>query len=117
MAPHGWLVGQIWTWGPLYVKTANLVLSNKWKAENAMYSMKDGYVGISQFGTAVPLSVRKEAKSIQQSLENDSFYVFKGPMKDRSGVLRIPSGKILDSSEIRSIDWLVPGVEGNLAKK
>jgi basic membrane protein A and related proteins len=117
MAPKGWLVAQTWNWGPLYVKIAGSVLDHKWNADNARYSMKDGYVGISALGSVVPEGLRKEAKVIEQNIESGKIAVFQGPIKDNSGATRVAIGAKASAKELEEMNWLVAGVDGSVTNK
>jgi hypothetical protein len=65
----------------------------------------------------VPQPVRAEAITILQKMTNGQFDIFKGPISDREGNVRIPAGKVADHSYLEKIDWVVPGVAGSLPKK
>lgn len=114
--PKGWLTGQCWNWGPLYVKIAESVRDHTWKPGSHCYGMKDGYVDISQFGAAVPDAVRKQASSIKRQIEDGSLVIFKGPIKDRDGKLRVKAGEVLDAKGLADLNWVVEGVDGALPK-
>ena len=45
-----------------------------------------------------------------------SFDIFKGPLKDNTGKLVIPAGKVLKQTdlELESMNYLVEGVTGNV---
>lgn len=116
-APKGWLTGEMWNWGPLYVKIAQSVQGNTWKSENARYGMKEGYAKLSPFGPSVPAKVQSEATAVKQKIESGAFVVFQGPLKDRDGKELVATGKLPSSDLIESMNWLVPGVEGPLPKK
>lgn len=112
-----WLTGQVFNWGPLYVKIADSVMKKTWKQGNEIYGMKDGYVGIGPFGAAVNNKLREQAAGLIRDIEEGKLYVFQGPISDRSGKVRIASGQRADYKTIGQINWLVPGVEGALPKK
>ncbi len=81
-----------------------------------MYSMKDGCVGVSPFGKAVPWAVQTEANAIKQQIVNGGLLVFKGPIMDQAGALRIPAGHVANTNELEEMDWLVQGVDGTMPK-
>jgi basic membrane protein A len=116
-APKGWLTGQAWDWGEVYVKITKSVLNHTWKPGDVRYGLKDGSVKLSSFGPSVPQPVRAEAITILQKMTNGQFDIFKGPISDREGNVRIPAGKVADHSYLEKIDWVVPGVAGSLPKK
>lgn len=79
-APKGWLTGELWNWGPLYVKIAQSVRNGTWKPGNATYSMSDGYTKLAPFGKAVPRKVQQEALALSKKIEKGTFVVFQGPL-------------------------------------
>jgi basic membrane protein A len=116
-APKGWLTGQMWNWGPLYVKIAKSVQAGTWKSGNPRYGMNDGYTKLSSFGPSVPAQVQKEALEAKQKIDQGKFVVFQGPLKDREGKERVAAGKLADANLIEEMNWFVPGVEGPLPSK
>ena len=50
-----------------------------------------------------------------QMKKGESFDPFTGPIKDRSGVLRVPAGKTMSIADLNSMSWVVPGVVGQVA--
>jgi basic membrane protein A and related proteins len=115
--PHGYLTGQAWNWGPLYVKIARSVLDGTWKPANLRFALKDHYVTLARFGPEVPAKVQKEANLSMQQMENGTLKIFRGPLKDRDGKMRLADGKLPDDQWLETTDWFVEGVEGNLPAK
>lgn len=116
LSSKSWLTGQTWNWGPLYVKIAQSIIDHTWRPANSIYGMKDGYVCLSAFGSAVPLSVQKEANSVRDKIIAGKLIVFKGPLKDRDGRERLHPDQTLDDKDLACVDWVVPGVEGPVPK-
>jgi len=114
---HGFLTGQAWNWGPLYAKIAQSVADGSWKPANLRYPLKDHYVKLAQIGSEVPAPVRKDANTALQQIETGTLKIFKGPLKDRTGKLRLAAGESADYQWLESTDWFVEGVEGNLPSK
>lgn len=46
---------------------------------------------------------------------NPKFDPFTGPIKDRNGVTRVPAGKVMSIGELNSMQWVAPGVSGQVA--
>lgn len=116
MAPQGWLTGQRWNWGPLYVKFAQSVIDKTWKPGDHYFKVKDGYSELSPFGKAVPQNVRDQALRAMRDIESGKLVIFKGPLKDRAGKERIPSGTSASTSQLVNMNWLVSGIEGAMPK-
>lgn len=43
------------------------------------------------------------------------FDPFRGPIRDRNGVLRVPIGKVMSIGDLNSMQWVAPGVTGQVA--
>lgn len=114
--PKAWLTGQSWNYGPLYVKIVDQVINSSWKPDTQYYTAKDGYAQLASFGSMVPQAMREEAALAFKKIATGKTAVFAGPIKDSSGKLRIPAGKVADNQSIGQMNWVVPGVEGALAK-
>jgi basic membrane protein A len=117
LAPKGWLTGPCWDWGPIYVRISKSVIDHTWKTGNQRYGAKDGAAKLASFGPAVPKAVQQEAAALLEKTAKGKFVIFKGPMKDRDGNMRIPPGKVADNSFLENLDWVVPGIEGSIPKK
>jgi len=116
LAPQGWLIGQKWNWGPLYVKTVQSVLNRIWKGGNYLATSKENCAELSSIGKGVPPAVKKEALDLWAKIKADKFTIFRGPLKDRDGKIVIPAGKALDDTLLSQTDWVVAGIYGNLPK-
>jgi simple sugar transport system substrate-binding protein len=49
------------------------------------------------------------------SSSKPGFDPFTGPLQDRHGVTRVPSGKTLTKEELNQMQWVAPGVTGPVA--
>lgn len=116
LAPNGWLTGQAWNWGPLYVKIMNSIKDNSWKADNLRFGIQDGYAGLSPFGKAVPSVVRSQALNAMTALKEHKLQIFAPGLKDREGKVRLAVGEKLDQAWLDRMDFVVPGVSGSLPK-
>jgi len=117
LVPSGWLTGQSWNWGPLYVKVVESIQNNTWKPDNLRYGLADGYVVLAPFGKAVPKAVQAQALDAIEKLKQHKRAVFAPPLKDRDGAVRLVKGEPIDTAWLEKMNWFVPGVEGNLPKK
>jgi len=117
LAIKGWLTGAKWNWGPLYVKIVQSILDNTWQRSDSRYGAKEGYVQLSSFGASVPKVIQRQALEVWQKLKDGKFIVFKGPIKDRDGVLRIPAGQVANANYLAQMDWVVAGVQGSLPRE
>jgi basic membrane protein A len=116
LLPKSWLTGVLWNWGPLYTKVAESVENGTWRSSSDFYGMKDDCIKLAAFGNSVPKKVQDEALALAEKIKQGKLEVFKGPLKDRDGVLRLSNGQKADCTWLGNMNWLVSGVEGSLAK-
>jgi basic membrane lipoprotein Med (substrate-binding protein (PBP1-ABC) superfamily) len=112
-----WLTGTLIDWGPFYASVAQAVLDGTWKSGISVCGAQGGNVKLASFGSAVPKKVQDEAHAIMQKVETGNLAIFEGPLKDRDGNERLHAGERPDVKWLFSMDFFVPGVEGNLPKK
>ena len=61
-------------------------------------------------------SVATEMKTAEEAIVSGKLKPFSGPIKDQSGAERVAAGAALPDQEIRTMTWLVDGVQGTLPK-
>lgn len=117
LVPNGWLTGQSWNWGPLYVKIVKSIQNNTWKAEDLRYGIEAGYAVLAPFGKSVPKPLQAEALAAMEQLKQHKLDMFAAPVKDRDGNIKLALGKKADKKWFESMDWFVQGIQGTLPKK
>ncbi len=62
----------------------------------------------------MPEAARTQAEAIRAQMMKGSFDIFKGELKDNTGKVVIPGGKVLRQTdlELESMNYLVDGVIG-----
>jgi basic membrane lipoprotein Med (substrate-binding protein (PBP1-ABC) superfamily) len=115
-APKGWITAATWNWGPLMVDLVKQAANGTYKPTLYRAGIKDGLTVLAPFGANVPDDVKKLSSSARDEIINGKLMPFKGPIKDQTGTVRIPDGKIPETSELESINWLVEGVTGTIPK-
>lgn len=117
LGPKGWLTGSCFNWGPLYLRVTSSVLNHTWKPSVVETSMKDDAIKLATIGSAVPPALRKQAVSLAADIKSGRFVVFQGPVKDRDGKERLPTGQRPDAKWLAAMNFFVEGVDGALPKK
>ncbi|PWT94702.1 MAG: BMP family ABC transporter substrate-binding protein [Candidatus Melainabacteria bacterium] len=116
LLPKSWLTGGAWNWGPLYEKVTESVENHTWHSSSNFYGMKDDCIKLAPFGTAVPKKVQDEAVALAEKIKQGKLVVFKGPLRDRDGLVRLSTGQNVNTDWLGKMNWLVSGVEGTLTK-
>jgi basic membrane protein A and related proteins len=133
-APKNVISGQIADWSGIYIDIIKKVQAGTYTTknlENVDYWWKLADKGVAlggEIGQPInPVFVDQlKAKKVgssnaydlvnlrlrQMSASKASFDPYKGPIKDRNGVVRIAAGKTASIGELNSIEWAAQGVVG-----
>jgi basic membrane lipoprotein Med (substrate-binding protein (PBP1-ABC) superfamily) len=115
----------IWHWGVFYEKLVRAVLSGSWKvvvdslnADSDLlhfwWGMDSGIVDIFYSLTHLPRETQMLVDFMRKMIIRNEFQVFRGPIYDQSGKLRISEDEIATHDNIIAMDWFVDGVEGDI---
>jgi len=114
-APKAYLTAPIWNWGAYYAKKINAVLAGTWKVEQYWGGMKEGMVGLDALSSLAPSGAQAKIDAVTPDMKaqgND--YIFKGPLKDQTGAVKVESGKTMTRDEQMGMTWFVEGVVGEI---
>jgi basic membrane protein A len=70
-------------------------------------------MAIAPFGPKVPQEVQDLVMKTKADIEAGTIVVFKGPIKDQDGNVKIADGEVLGDDAMGSVDWFVEGVVGS----
>lgn len=111
-APKAHLVAPVWNWTAYYLEVFNSVKNGTWKSGSTWNGMAEGVVDLSPMSKLVPADVKAKVLARRDEIKKGSFVVFKGPVKDQKGKVRIAAGALPLDKELLSMDWFVNGVTG-----
>ena len=116
LAPAAYLSGAEWNWITAYKQIIEAAQSGKPHPNFVRGGLKDGFVKSSPYGSAVSEGARKQAESVRAAMLKGSFDIFKGELKDNTGKVVIPAGKVFKQTdlELESMNYLVEGVVGKV---
>jgi len=119
LAPRGFLTGAQWAFGTVYQCVAQMVragmsVSNGTIPRRLTGTLKDEFCKLSPFGPSVTPQARQRVASAKAAILGGSLEIYRGPIRDNEGKMRIPAGKALQivDVELDKMDWLVEGVDG-----
>jgi basic membrane protein A len=117
-APKAYLTGTIWDWGDFYIQMVKAVQDGTWKAQRYFGGLDNGVVSIAPLGPMVPDEVKALVDRNKEDIVSGKLRIFKGPIKDNSGAVRIAEGEEPSFNEIyNNMDWVVENIEATLPKK
>ncbi len=115
-APKAYLTAPIWNWGVYYADQVQKILDGTWKAENYLGGMKDGVVDIGPMSDLVDADTKAKVEEAKKKILDGSLNVLAGPIKDQTGAVKVPEGKVMTVEEQQSCKWFVEGVNGKIEK-
>ncbi|MGB8982904.1 MAG: BMP family ABC transporter substrate-binding protein [Anaerolineales bacterium] len=112
-APEYWISGTGFTLGDKLTWLASTVLDDSWEPIFLRCGIADGCMAIAPFGPKVPQDVQDLVAQTQADIEAGKIVVFKGPIKDQDGNIKVAEGEVLGDDAMSSVDWFVEGVIGS----
>ena len=115
-APAAYLTGTIWDWRELDASIVKGIMSGQFKSEDYYGGLVDKVVSLGPFNDKVPDGVRAMVQEKAKGIAGGTFQIFRGPLKDQSGAVRVAGGKTMTLKEVLGFDWLIQGIEGQSPK-
>lgn len=103
-------------WAVFYNRVVADVMAKRWKPGNVWLGMKDGAIHYDHFSVKLPADVQAIVAERGKDIVSGKRPVFAGPLVDQSGKLRVAAGVEMPDRDKLSMDWLVKGVVGTIAK-
>ncbi|RLT92079.1 BMP family ABC transporter substrate-binding protein [Ketobacter sp.] len=114
--PNAHLMSVVDDWAWYTIHTVQSVMDGTFKSEDFWGGMKEDMIQVPGFGPAVPDDVKQHAQGLIAGIIDGSFHPFTGPIKDQSGKLTVPEGKVMTDQELAGMNYYVEGVEGSIPK-
>ena len=116
VAPDAQIIAVTHEWGTYYTARIKAVQQGQWQTGNVWGGVKEGMVRVGDFGPKVPKAVQAEVMAKQKDVASGKLHPFAGPISDNDGKLVVPAGQALSDAQILSMNYLVAGVQGKVAK-
>ncbi len=113
-APNANLTSPIFNWGDYYVRTVEQVKNGTWKSGDYWGGLEDGIVALAPISDKVPADVKQNVAAQETGLKEKKFDVFKGPVKDQQGNIKIEAGQTMSDQDMLALNWFVEGVVGTI---
>jgi simple sugar transport system substrate-binding protein len=116
LAPKGYLTGAEWNWEKVYAAYIDNAKKGVMSDHLVRGGFKEGFIKMSPYGAAVAEDTKKKADEAKARFMDDSFVIYKGPLKNNEGKEVIPAGTELKQRDIQleSMNYLVEGVKGKV---
>lgn len=116
-APTRQLTAFTLDWRSIYVQDARDVLAGTWRAQSRWQGLKEGVVRMAPYApgvnaAALDAGARALLARSEDAIKAGALRPFGGEIRDQAGRVRVPAGAELGEREVRSIDWMVAGMQG-----
>lgn len=108
----GYMTAPVWNWGAYYTKTVKDVLAGTWKSESYWGPMKDGIVALAPLTADAPQGAQEKVEAAKKGILDGSFKIFKGPLKDQTGAVKVKEGEVMSDKDVWEMSWFIEGVIG-----
>lgn len=112
-APKAQLTSSIDNWAPYYVDRVKAAMEGTWQSQDVWGGLASKMLVMADY-TNMAADVAAAAAAAEAGIEGGEIVVFKGPIKDQDGNVRVQDGQALGDGDIAGMDWLAEGVEGKL---
>jgi basic membrane lipoprotein Med (substrate-binding protein (PBP1-ABC) superfamily) len=103
-------------WGPYYVKAIRDLRDGTWETGSYWKGFEANGVKLADFNESIPQDVRDKVLAVQEQLKNGQDDIFTGPIFDQNGKKVLAEGERFDDGQLLSMQMLVKGVQGKLAR-
>lgn len=108
-APNSFVTGTKCEWGKYFVTVTEEVYNGTWEPKAYWGHIGEVY-DIWPLPEFIPEDIANKAMTVRQDIIDGKIDVFKGPLYDNEGNLRVDEGESMKDEDIRLMDWLVDGV-------
>ena len=119
VGPDAQIVAVTHEWGRYYTDRVRAVQQGTWATGNLWGGVREGMIRVGHFGPRVPAAVQHEILSAQKAVGAGTLQPFragKAAIRDNAGRTVIAAGQALSDAQILQMNWLVEGVQGQLAR-
>jgi basic membrane protein A and related proteins len=120
VAPDAQIAAVTHNWGAYYTKQVRAAIDGTWKTGNFWGGVREGMIRVDAFGSKVPQAVIDEVNTAQKAIGSGKLKPFAArasqDVLDNEGSILIPRGTALTDGQILSMNALVSGVQGKIAK-
>ena len=120
VAPDAQIAAVTHNWGAYYTSRVRASLDGTWKTGNFWGGVREGMIRVDGFGSKVPQDVIGQVNAAQIAIGEGRLRPFAADatadVLDNEGGVLIPRGTALTDGQILSMNALVSGVQGKIAK-
>ena len=110
--PNAYVTGEVLNWGIYYTDTLEKIADGTFTpvAEGVNWiDFSTGIMEYAKFGPMVTDDMKAKLDAAAQDLIADPDQIWRGPIYDNTGTLRVPEGEVMSDEMFTAMDWWVQG--------
>jgi basic membrane protein A len=112
-APKAQLTSSVDHWDEYYTQRIQAAMDGSWTTQDIWGGLKMGMLHMAPW-TNMPDDVAQAAQAAEDGIKSGGIVIFKGPLNDQSGKIKVADGAQLTDDDILGMNWLAEGIEGTL---
>jgi basic membrane protein A len=112
-APKAQLTSSVDHWDEYYTQRIQAAMDGSWATQDIWGGLKMGTLHMAPW-TNMPDDVAQAAQAAEDGIKSGSIVIFKGPINDQSGKIKVADAAQLTDDDILGMNWLAEGIEGTL---
>jgi basic membrane protein A and related proteins len=116
IAPHAWLIGNYYHWGPMMAGIIKEIQAGTWKERAILATLAGGQLQMTPYGPGVPESAKPLLDKTIAEFKGGIRNLWAGPIRGQDGTVIVPAGSLLAPDKVTEMDFFVEGVVGTLAR-
>jgi len=112
-APKAQLTSSVDHWDEYYTQRIQAAMDGSWTTQDIWGGLKADMLEMAPW-TNMPADVAQAAQAAEDGIKSGSIVIFKGPINDQGGKIKVADGAQLTDDDILGMNWLAEGIEGTL---
>jgi basic membrane protein A and related proteins len=114
-APNAQLSSSVDDWDAYYTQRIQAAMDGSWKSQDIWGGFAAGMLHMAPF-TNMPDDIARAAQAVEDGIKGGKIVIFKGPIKDQNGKIKVAEGGQLSDDELHGMNWLAEGIQGKLPR-
>ena len=113
LAPKAQLSSLVDHWNDYYIQRVTAAMDGSWKTGDVWGGFASGMLQMAPFRN-MPDDVASAGQAAIDGIKSGQIQIYKGPIKDQNGALKVKDGEVLPDKDVLGMNWLAEGIEGKL---
>ena len=113
LAPKSQLSSLVDHWNDYYVQRVTAAMDGSWKTGDVWGGFASGMLQMAPFRN-MPDDVASAGQAAIDGIKSGQIQIYKGPIKDQNGALKVKDGEVLPDKDVLGMNWLAEGIDGKL---